>query len=151
MNWKNILIAIITLLLTGCSTIRYSPATLKTNTIEAKEIIKQIVLEQPMEIAPIDVEITDQYLKLHTMKTNHMDGYTIPWTKVVCFNDIGKIGIRQKRRWSKKWFVITVRDKNKNVRCSIYTAQENKAKSFVDAFYALHTNTVNENAVINIK
>ena len=151
MNRKNILIAIIALLITGCSTIRYSPASSKTNTIEAKEIIKQIVLEQPMEIAPIDVEITDQYFKLHTMKTNHMDGYTIPWTKVVCFNDIGKIGIRQKRRWSKKWFVITVRDKNKNVRCKIYTALENKAKLFVDALYALHTNTVNENAMTNFK
>lgn len=144
---KNILIAVIILLLTGCSTIHYTPNTLKTNTIEAKEIVKLIVQEQPAELAPIKVEVTDQYFKMYATKTNAMDGYIIPWNIVVYFNNIGKIEIKQKRRWSKKWFVIAVRDKNKNLRYTIYTAQESKVKSFIDALYTLKTIKLDENAM----
>ena len=147
MSMKDILIAVITLLLTGCSTIRYSPATSKINISEAKEIVKQVVQEQPREFALLDVEVTDQYFKMHTMKTNRMEGYTIPWTSVICFNDIGKVKIKQKKRWSKMWFVITVRDKNKNLRCTVYTTQESKAKSFIDALYALKTIKLGENVM----
>ena len=151
MTWKNSVTLQTLLLLIGCSTIHYIPNTVKISTTEAKEIVKQVIQEQPNELAPIKVEVTDQYFKLHIMKTNHMDGYTIPWTKLVCFNDIGKIRIKQKWRWSKKWFVISIMDKNKNVKCTIYTAQENKATSFVDAFHVLITNTVSENAMTSFK
>ena len=87
MNEKNILFAIITLSLISCSTIGYISNTSKTNTTEAKEIVKLIVQEQPAELAPIKVEVTDLYFKMYGTKTNAMDGYTIPWNTFVYFNN----------------------------------------------------------------
>ena len=147
MNRKKLLSVILMIFLIGCSNIRYSPNTANTNPTEAKEIVKEVVQEQPNELAPIKVEVTDQYFKMYATKTNAMDGYIIPWNIVVYFNNIGKIEIKQKRRWSKKWFVIAVRDKNKNLRYTIYTAQESKVKSFIDALYTLKTIKLDENAM----
>lgn len=120
-----------------CSTIRYSPADTNTNQTEAKEIVKQVVQEQPDELAPIKVEVTDRYFKMYGTKTNAVDGYTIPWNTVVYFKNIGEIKLRRKKKWSKKWFVISIMDKNNKEKYTVYTAYEIKAKSFIDALITL--------------
>lgn len=137
MNQKNLLTVILLIFLTGCSTIHYSPNTANTNPTEAKEIVKEVVQEQPNELAPIKVEVTDRYFKMYATKTNVMDGYTIPWNTVVYFNNVGKVKIKQKKRWSKEWYVILIMDNEKNLRYTVYTAQYTKAKSFIDALFTL--------------
>ena len=142
MNRKNIVTLIITLLLIGCSTIGYTPNTSKTNTIEAKAIVKLIVQEQPGELAPIKVEITDRYFKMYATKSNPANGYIIPWNTVVYFNNIGKIELKQEKKWSKKWYVISIIDRNQNLRYSVYSSQENNAKLFIDALFTLKTDKI---------
>lgn len=143
MNWKYSVILIAVFLLAGCTaTIHHSPAASIQNSNEAKEIIKRVMQEQPGELAPIKVEVTDRYIKMHLIKTDQMYGYNIPWNNIVFFNNIGKIKIKQKRRNSKKWFVISVMDKNNNLKCDIYTLQESKAREFADALYTLQNTKV---------
>ena len=124
MNWKYILTIIAIVLFAGCT------------------IIKQVMLEQPVEMIPVKVEVTDRYIKIHLIKTDRMYGYNIPWNNIVYFNSIGKIKIKQKRRDSQKWFVISVMDKDNKLKCDIYTLQESKAREFVDALYTLRTKVV---------
>lgn len=137
MSRKNLLSVIIMIFFIGCSNIRYSPNPANTNPAEAKEIVKQVVQEQPDELAPIKVEVTDQYFKMYATKTNAMDGYTIPWNTVIYFKNVGKVKIKQKKRWAKQWYVILIMDNEKNLKYTVYTDQYTKAKSFIDALFTL--------------
>ena len=117
------------------------------NANQAKEIIKQIIQEQPGELAPIKVEVTDKYIKMYKIKSNQLDGYNIPWNQFVYFNNIGKVEIRQKRHESKKWFVVSVMDKKKSLKCTVYTAKENRAKAFIDALHTMQTTMVSQSSI----
>ena len=145
MNRKNIVTLIITLLLTGCiKTIHYSPDDSVKNSIKAKEIIKQVVLEQPNEFIPVEVEVTDLYLKTITIKSDQVYGYNIPWHQLVYFNNIGKITLKRKSGRLNELFIIFIWDKNKTFKGNIYTQHEKKAKAFIDALYTLQTDRVSE-------
>ena len=145
MKRENIVTLITALLLTGCmKTIHYSPDNSARNTSNAKEVIKQVVLEQPNEFIPIEVEVTEHYLKTITTKSDQMYGYTIPWHHIVYFNNIGKIKLKQKRGRSSELFIIVILDKNETVKCNIYTLHEKKAKEFIDALYTLQPGRVSE-------
>ena len=143
MNWKHILAIIAVVLFAGCTaTIHHSPVSSIRNSSEAKEIIKRVMQEQPGELAPVKVEVTDQYIKIHLIKTDHMYGYNIPWNNIVYFNSIGEIKIKQKRRDSQKWFVVSLLDKENKLKCDIYTLHESKAREFADALYTLQNTKV---------
>lgn len=148
MTYKKLITVVALLLLSGCmKRIQYSPDISSVNSVEAKEIVKQVVQEQPGELAPINVEITDRYFKMYATKSNPMNGYTIPWNTVVYFNNIGKIELKQEKKWSKKWYVISIMDRNNQKRYSVFTAHEIKAKSFIDALSKLKTGELSESAV----
>ena len=134
-------------LIMGCSTIHYVPDSSKTGTVEAREIVKQVIQEQPDELAPIRIEITDRYLKMYATKSHPVDGYTIPWNTMVYFSNIGNVELKQKKRGSQKWFVISIRDRNNTVRYTVYTAHEITAKSFIDALHALKVDRSSESAM----
>ena len=152
MIWKHILTIIAIVLFAGCTaTIHHSPAASFQNSSEAKEIIKQVMLEQPGEMAPVNVEVTDQFIKIHLIKTDQMYGYNIPWCKFVHFSNIGKIEIKQKRPDSQQWFVVSVMDKDNKLKCDIYTLHESKARGFADALYTLQANKMSGNKDKNEK
>ena len=142
----NTIIVLLLLFLAVCGkVIHYAPGNTVNNASQAKEIIRQIVQEQPGELAPIKVEVTDKYIKMYKIKSNQLDGYNIPWNQLIYFNSIGKVEIREKKRQSKKWFVVSLMDKKKNLICTIYTAMENKAKTFIDALHTMRTTIVSQN------
>jgi hypothetical protein len=124
--------------------INYSPDISTVNDVEAREIVKQVVLEQPGELAPIKVEVTDQFFKMYATKSNQVDGYTIPWNTVVYFNNIGEVTLKIEKKWSKKWYVVAIMDRDNREKYAVYTAHEITAKSFINAIIKLKTGEFSE-------
>ena len=92
---KNTIIVLLLLFFAGCGkVIHYAPGNAVNNASQAKEIIKQTVQEQPDDLAPIKVEVTDKYIKMYKIKSNQLDSYNIPWNQLVYFSNIEKIEIR---------------------------------------------------------
>ena len=145
---KKLIAVFVLLLLSNCmKRIHYFPDTSSISRVKAKEIVKQVVLEQPGELAPIKVEVTDLFVKMYATKSNQADGYTIPWNTVIHFNNIGEIRLGMVKKWSKKWYVIAIMDKNSKEKYAVYTAHEIKAKAFIDALSALKIKRMGDNAI----
>ena len=145
---KELMAVLVLFLLSGCmKKIQYSPDISTVNSVEAKEIVKQVVQDQPGEMAPIKVEVTDQFFKMYATKSNPVDGYTIPWNTVVYFNNIGEITLKIEKKWSKKWYVVAIMDRNNREKYAVYTAYEIQAKSFINAISKLKTDELSESAV----
>jgi hypothetical protein len=84
---------------------------------------------------------------MYATKSNAMDGYTIPWNTVVYFNNIGEITLKIEKKWSKRWYVVAIMDRDSREKYAVYTAHEVKAKSFINAISKLKTDELSENAV----
>ena len=92
MKMTKSVIVLLLLILADCGkVIHYAPGSTVNNANQAKEILKQIVQEQPGELAPIKVEVTDKYIKMYKIKSNQMDGYNIPWNQLIYYNNIEKL------------------------------------------------------------
>ena len=145
LNMKNTILICTLLLVVACaSTINYVPKS-SESVLEAKLTIKQFLQQQPPQFVPNDVEITDNYFKM--IKQSTRAGIwtygitTVPIVTFVYYGNIGKINLYYK----KGIYRIFVFDKDSNiVRCKVYSANENKAKGFIDALYTLQMNVENQ-------
>ena len=145
-------IAALMLLLTGCvsKVVEYPPA--KINPEQARSVIEQVLMEQPLKTRPEQVVFTDEYIGYGSGILSTTSGFAsaVPLgggaiaagssrtsSKAVqtriYYNSIGSVALYSKRgRW-----VVQTRSTGGNVMNSSLVDTQKKAERFVDAMVSL--------------
>ena len=123
-------------LIFGCSTyVPYNSKYLKSRN-EAEKIIKQVILEQPRQYAPVAIEFNEEYFQVFHNDTRKgiLSGgvTTVPVVDTIYFNNIKSVEL-----YYRKLFIVMIKDNTDYLKLYVYTRDENKAKSLIDALHTL--------------
>lgn len=131
----------------GCSSnvqIKYNYSILD-NPEKAKEIIHQIILEQPRGSAPSSVDINDDFIQITTNATRKSmlaGGVAmVPVTETLFFNNIKSAELYSGR----KYYFVLVKENSDEIKLRILTGKEEKGRLFIDAIKTLERNYYNRN------
>jgi hypothetical protein len=124
------------ILLVGCSTnVPYQAKKIQSED-EARKIIKQVIIEQPRQYAPVDIVFFDEYFQIYHNDTRRglLAGgvATVPIVDTVYLNNVKSVEIYQK-----SLYIILVRDNTNYPKIRIYTREKAKGEAFVDALTTL--------------
>ena len=139
-------IMVVVLFVFGCSSnvqIKYNYSILD-NPEKAKEIIHQVILEQPRGSAPSSVVINDEFIQIITNATRKsmVGGVAmVPVTETLFFNNIKSAELYSGR----KYYFVLVKENSDEIKLRILTGKEEKARSFIDALKTLEKNHYNRN------
>ena len=131
------ILSLVCILLIGCSStlVPYHPTQLQSES-EAQEIIKQVILEQPRQYAPVDIKFFDDYFQIYhndTRRSLIAGGVaTVPIVDTTYFNNIKSVEL-----YSKKLFIVLVKDNADYPKIRVYTREKAKGKAFIDALTSL--------------
>lgn len=136
-----------TILLAGCTAkqISYSPADI-TNIAVASSVIEQIIMEQPTKYRPAGLIITSSYLGLSEgvnskgiIMSNYNETLNLNLASTnlklsdissrYYFNSISSLELYHKRNW----FIIQLKNNEKQVIKRFYTMRLDKAQRFIDS------------------
>lgn len=132
------------LLASGCSSVmEYTPQPYDSES-GAKETIKRVIMAQPGINAPVDIVITDEYIKVFCRKTRRGPGggfvsgnviITGPRTDygaapiMIYYQYFGEMKLFKRR----DYYVVMIYDHSGAYRYRVITYMLDEAKSFIDA------------------
>lgn len=129
---------LLAIVLFSCSkSISYLPTKLVQD-VDAPELIRRVLLEQPRTrhfISILDVEVTDEYFSILRMKysRNAFSGQstTYPSKTTVFYENINRVLLYKKTN-----YIIRLLDIQGSHIIDIYCNQKNKSEEFINALYS---------------
>jgi hypothetical protein len=121
--------------LIGCPAFRmkYTPD-MSLDVETAKAFIKRVMEEQPPGVVPLEVEVTDTYIKIMHYRANPAM-YVVPvdTLRTIYFTSIGSVRLYKKVSPRGTRYAAFIRDKGDAVQYKVYTFNRDHAEAFADA------------------
>jgi len=121
--------------LTGCPAVRmkYAPD-MSLDVERAKAIIKRVMEEQPAGVVPVEVEVTDTYMKvMHYRASAPARIVPVDTLRTVYFTSIGTVRLYKKRSPHGTRYAAFIYDKGGAIQYKVYTFNKAHAEAFADA------------------
>ena len=126
---------IILFLTAGCAAtvLEYSPQIIADG--DPKQIIKQVIMEQPLKKAPRSAFVNDQYMEIEAsvIRAGDLSARKAPTTISIYFNNIRSMSLTK----SNNYYIVALFNKAGEERYRVYSRQEEQARLFIDAIYSM--------------
>jgi len=136
MNKTITICVFLAILIFGCSavTIPYDPQPLAK---DPREVIRQVIMEQPDKKVPHSATVTADYIEIDTtvIRRSGPIRRRIPTMITIYFNNLGKPVL-----YKTSWYIVAILNKNNEERYRVYTKQEDQARLLIDALNAIAVN-----------
>lgn len=125
---------VILLSVIGCPSLRMSYTPNRSLDIDrARAIIIRVIQEQPANVVPGFLEVTDDYIQTSDFRIGHVAGVMRNVPTTIYFTSIGSVKLYRKRGVSKSRYAAFICDKGGAAKYKVYTYDRDHAEFFADA------------------